>query len=445
MDDNRANQSPNQHSWLVIFSLIFAGEMIFSLPFHVARFFRPSLLDSFALSHGELGDNFAVYGITAMICYFPGGIIADLFSARRLLTISLLATALGGLYYAQIPSGVGLYVLFGYWGITSVLMFWAGMIKATRDWGGTDSQGKAFGILDGGRGLVAALMSTVAVVIFSQWIGVDGKTNQLKSLQMVIYFYSAVTVVAAFLVWHFIPETSSDSIENKHSFEGVKRIISSSRIWLQALIIICAYSVYKGLDFYGLYAVEVLSMDTLESATFTSAAAYLRPVGAIAAGILADRFSASKVIGWNFLILVFLYGLLSLGWSEAILFNLAMFNLLTSFLAVFALRGIYFALVEESNVGHNVTGTAVGFVSLIGYTPDIFFNSIAGRILDANEGIKGFENYFLFLAAIALTGVLIAFLLHRMNVKLIPINTINNATNNTINNATNSATNLKRD
>ncbi|RLD70558.1 MAG: MFS transporter, partial [Bacteroidetes bacterium] len=146
--------------WFVIFSLVFAGEMIFSLPFHVARFFRPTLLDVFNLTNTELGDIIAVYGITAMLAYFPGGALADRFSARKLMTLSLLATGLGGFWFAQIPGQTGLFFLFGYWGITTLFLFWAAMIKATRDWGGHLSQGKAFGILDGGRGLVAAGAAT---------------------------------------------------------------------------------------------------------------------------------------------------------------------------------------------------------------------------------------------------------------------------------------------
>ena len=36
--------------------LILAGEMIFALPFHTARFFRPTLLDAFGFSNTQLGD-----------------------------------------------------------------------------------------------------------------------------------------------------------------------------------------------------------------------------------------------------------------------------------------------------------------------------------------------------------------------------------------------------
>jgi len=417
------NNEKKSKSWLVIFSLIFAGEMIFSLPFHVARFFRPSFLESFGLSNANLGDTFAVYGITAMICYFPGGLIADSFSARKLLTASLLATAIGGIYFAQVPEGLGLSILFGYWGITTILLFWAGMIKATRDWGGSDAQGRAFGLLDGGRGLVAALMSSIAVYIFSSIIGANPESasavEQANSIKAVIYFYSAITAFAAIIIWNCIPESDETASPNATPLKGIIATISSSNIWLQAVIIICAYCAYKGADNYGLYAVQVLSMNHVDAAAFTSIAAYLRPVGAILAGLIADRFSASKTIQVNFLLLAILYGMLSIGWDASLLYNLAMFNLITSYLAVYALRGVYFALVEESKVNASLTGTAVGFISFIGYTPDIFFASISGRILDANEGIKGFENYFLFLMCIAITGLVVAVVLNHKNRALI--------------------------
>ncbi len=407
------NENQRSGSWLIIFSLIFAGEMIFSLPFHVARFFRPTLLDSFALSNAELGDTFAFYGITAMICYFPGGVIADYFSARRLLTFSLITTALGGIYFAQFPQGFGLQLLFAYWGITSVLFFWAGMLKATRDWGGSQRQGRAFGLLDGGRGLAAALMSSIAVILFAQYTSAEEGLTQ--GLHSVIYFYTFITLVAALFTWMFIPETEQQSIQQKHPLLGIQQTVKNSRLWLQAMIVICAYSGFKGADNYGLYAVEVLGMDHVDSAQFTSIAAYLRPIGALGAGLLADRFSASKVIQWCFLILVVVYGVLSLSWPPSILFNLAIFNLMLSFIAVFALRGVYFALIEESEIRRHVTGTAIGFISLLGYTPDVFFSSVSGRLLDMAPGAKGFEYYFMLMMGIAVLGLLASIFLSRKN------------------------------
>ena len=86
-----------------MFTLVLAGELIFSLPFSVTRFFRPTYLEAFAFSNTQLGDIFAVYGVTAMLSYFPGGAIADRYSPRLLMAVSLFATAAGGVYMASFP------------------------------------------------------------------------------------------------------------------------------------------------------------------------------------------------------------------------------------------------------------------------------------------------------------------------------------------------------
>ena len=182
---------------------------MFLLPFHTTRFFRPTLLEAFELSNTQLGDFFAVYGIMATISYFPGGALADRFSARGLLTASLISTSAGGLYMATYPGTVGLALLFGFWGVTTILLFWAALVRATREWGGHDEQGMAFGILEGGRGLVAASLATLGVVLLASLLpdNLDQLNNEERkaAFRSVIFFYSGVTLAAAALTWFFIP------------------------------------------------------------------------------------------------------------------------------------------------------------------------------------------------------------------------------------------------
>ena len=109
---------------LFIATLVIAGEMVFGLPFHVARFFRPTMLDVFGFTNTQLGDIFAIYGITATLSFFPGGALADRFSARKLLTMALIATAAGGLYMSTIPGAAQMAVLYGYFGVTSIFLLW---------------------------------------------------------------------------------------------------------------------------------------------------------------------------------------------------------------------------------------------------------------------------------------------------------------------------------
>ena len=397
--------------YLTILSLILAGEAIFSLPFHVTRFFRATFLDIFEFSNANLGDVFAVYGITAMLAYFPGGAIADRFSARRLLAVSLFATGAGGLYMASIPNFVGVSLLFGYWGITTILLFWAAMIRGTREWGGDGSQGRAFGILDGGRGLVAAGLASIAVVVFSRFLvdGIDSVDPDTRrtALINVIYFYTSITFSAGIITWLLVPESPSlQRPQASDSLAKIREVLRQPIIWVQAAIVVSAYCGYKGLDNYSLYAVEVLGMSEVGAAEFTASCAYLRPIAAISAGFLADRVGAGRLMATLFLILILSCGIL--GFAEPVSgANLIILsNVFISFAGVYALRAVYFALLGETNVPASMTGTAVGLISLVGFTPDIFFASIGGRLLDNAPGVTGHHHYFLFLAGIMLVGLI---------------------------------------
>ena len=371
------------------------------------------MLEVFGFSNADLGDVFAVYGVTAMLAYFPGGPIADRFSARRLIAASLCLTAAGGFYLASIPSALGVSILFGYWGLTTILLFWAALIRATREWGGAFSQGKAFGILDGGRGLFAAAAASIAVVVFSQSLDINDALSdpdrQRTALVTVIYYYTCVTVIAGVAAWFSIPEHGIPARERARV--PLATVVRNKIVWVQALIVVCAYCGYKGLDNYSLYAVEVLGRDAVAAARFTAACAYLRPVAAVIAGLLADRVSASRTVGGLFLILATAYVVLGMADPQAVSRAVIMVNILITFAGVYALRGVYFALLEETQIPKAATGKAVGIVSVLGFTPDVFFAPIAGRILDAGPGLPGHQHYFLFLAGIMAAGVATAWIL----------------------------------
>lgn len=388
--------------------LILAGEAIFSLPFHVPRFFRPTLLAEAGLSNTALGDVFAVYGVTAMLAYFPGGTLADRFPARTLLTASLLATAAGGLYLATMPGVTGLKCLYGYWGVTTILLFWAALIRATREWGGALAQGRAFGFLDGGRGLVAAVLASVAVGLLAQAVAATGGAPRLTP---VIYFYTAMTAAAGLLCWWLIPRAAVKLHAGALSIVRVAAVVGSPVIWLQAAIVVTAYCGYKGLDYYALYAQQTRGWSEVEAAKWFSLTAYLRPVAAVLAGFSADRISAGRLVASLFA--AGSVGYLALGLLDGAPVVALYANLLLTIASVYALRGVYFALLQETRVAPALSGTAVGLISVVGYTPDVFFAPVAGRLLDAAPGAAGFQHVFQLLAAIFIAGCIATCVLRR--------------------------------
>ncbi|NQX89149.1 MAG: MFS transporter [Halioglobus sp.] len=398
-----------RHRYVTLLALILAGEVIFSLPFHIPRFFRPTLLDALHLSNTQLGDIFALYGIVALLSYFPGGMIADHFSARNLMVISLLATALGGMYLYTLPGHLGLYLVFAYWGVTTILLFWAALIKAARYWGGREAQGLAFGVLDGGRGLIASVLATAALFLLSDRVSRAG-ADSATALQAVILFYTATVVLGALVIWRVLP---SDGPKAPAGSGAALPVIREPSVWLQAGIVVCAYCGFKSLDNYGVYAVEVLGMTQVEAAALSTYASYSRPVAAILAGLCADRWRSSGLVLVLFLVATTAFYVLSRDVLTVLSIGAIFANLMVTFVAVYALRGIYFSLIEESRIDRRVTGSAVGLISVLGFTPDIFFAAVTGRILDANPGGVGFQYYFLLMAFISVAGMVCTWVLAR--------------------------------
>ena len=92
-------------------------------------------------------------------------------------------------------------------------------------------------------------------------------------------------------------------------------------------------------------------------------------------------------------------------------------NIAVASSAVFASRGVYFALLEEGNIPLALTGTAVGTISIIGYTPDIFMPVLGGVLLDKYPGAPGYRYVFLFVTGMCVVGLLATLIIMRQSVK----------------------------
>lgn len=410
-------------SWLYLVLLILAGEAVFILPFVLPRIFRPTVLDVFGLDNVQLGLCFSVYGIVAMISYPFGGPLADKFAPRKLMAIALWLTALGGILYAQYPSILTLKLIYGYWGFTTIFLFWAPMIKATRVWGGNTSQGKAFGLLDGGRGLTGALFGLLGVFIFSAFLGVDivdaTLHNRQDAFTYVIYTASAIIILIGFLVWFFMNSGVDEKaiLIEKISFREIKQVLKLPSVWLLMVIILCAYVGYKITDIISQFANEVMLYDQVESAQVGTFLQFLRPTTGILVGLLVDRF---KITFWLFLSLVFcVIGGVLFASGTIMPSTTALFFISVVIIAVgvYAARALYFGVMKVGRIPLVLTGTAVGIISLVGYTPDIFAGPAYGYFLDKYPGEQGHQYVFWMLTTFSAIGALAAWAYHKKYLK----------------------------
>ena len=401
-------------SFLSITLLILSGELIFLLPYVLARVFRPTFLEVFNLTNLQLGGLFSIYGTVAIISYVFGGVVSDKFQPRILIATSLFFTAFGGLLLSTYPSYLILQIIWGYWGFTTVFLFWGAMIKATRVWGGSKNQGEAFGLLDGGRGLVAASMGTLGVVIFSMFLTNDIEFASLverkDAFRYVILFSSFIVFLTGILVI-VLMESSQENIINKASslINDIKSVLKIQSVWLIMFIIISAYVGYKVTDIYSLYASDVMSFNNLKAANIGSLQLYLRPIVCLLIALFADKKSYINLIIVGFIIMLIGALIFSLGIVQVNMNFVFFFSLIVVATGTYAIRALYFSLMQQGHIPLILTGTAVGVISVVGYTPDIFASPIIGYLLDTYPGIAGHQYVFSMLVLFSILGLWASF------------------------------------
>ena len=411
---------PNKRKVVSLLALILAGEAIFFLPFVIARIFRPTLLSVFEISNTQLGAFFSLYGIVAMGAYFFGGPLADRFPTRNLMAVALWLTGLSGIVFATIPSNKIVYALYAFWGITTILLFWAALIRATREWGGNHYQGRAFGFLEAGRGLMAALLGSFSVFIFSYFTPAEAASTfvQLRSdsFGYVILFASAITFSSGILIWFFVPVKSMAVSKQAITLSGFRKLLTTPVVWMLAVIIVCAYVGYKITDNFSLYAKDVLLFSEVEAAMVGTVALWMRVVVAIVVGYFADRIHGSKIIIFCFALNV-LGGLaIGIGFLSASLW-FAVVTFTSILTGVYGVRVLYFAVLQEARIPLFTTGTVVGIISFIGFTPDVFMSPLGGYLLDQNPGVVGHQHVFLVLGGFSFIGFLTSIRFHQLKGK----------------------------
>jgi nitrate/nitrite transporter NarK len=402
--------------WYFLLLLILAGESVFVVPFVLSRVFRPTVLQVFGLDNYQLGICFSILGIVAFFSYFLGGPLADKYPPRKLIATALWSTALGGLVYASYPGYTTMKILYAYWGFTTIFLFCSPILKATRVWGGAHSQGKAFGFLDGGRGLVGALFGALGVYVFSFFLSTEIEYATLEetrsAFRQVIYISSAMVFLVGIFVWFFMK--LDKQIEQEITLDKVRlhqllEVLKLPSVWLLMIIILTAYVGYKITDIFSLYAQDVMHYDQVDAAKVGTFLLFVRPVVGVAVGFIADKTRITLMLILSFIISFIgslLFATAIINQSSTLLFFLSVTILATG---VYAARALYFAVMKKGKIPLLLTGTAIGLISLIGYTPDIFMGPMMGYLLERSPGPTGHQHVFWVLAAFTFAGSFAAY------------------------------------
>lgn len=395
--------------YIKLLILCLGGVAIYLIPY-LRWTYYDTLLEASGLNNTQFGIVMSVYGTAAFIFYAPGGIIADKLPVRKVMSIGLIIMGGLGLVFSTFP-GYGLQlVIYFLWGVVATLLFWSAMMKATRQLGSSKEQGKLFGLLEGGRGLINFGIAAVGIYAFSKM----GQT--VAGLRGIIIVFSLLNFVAAILILVFFKEEDVEETTGpKMELKDIGKILKMPSVWLIGLIVITCYSIYLGCTYLTPYFTNVIGATATLAAVFAVIRSnVMQFAGGPCGGILADKMKSvvKTIIICFVVILVAVIAMILLPASSSMMIPLLVIMIVLC-AGIFAMRGVYFAATEEVHIPLNVMGTAVGVISVIGFLPDVYMSAFAGRLLDLYPGAKGYQYLFISMLVFAVIGLVSAIILQR--------------------------------
>ena len=399
-------QSKLKKNMLRLILISIAGTMIYGLPYF-RSYYYDAYLQTYGLTNSQMGMFGSIFGIMGACSYLFGGVVADMFSARKLMTISMVLTGLGGLLHLCHPSYLMLVGIYFLWGFTSLFAFWPALLKVLRSLANEDEQSKAYGFMDATRGITNAVQLAVTLAIFN---ALSKKASDLAGLNGVVIFYSAVCIVMAIGLYFVLDEkklqTGSDGAEDesKFSFAIVKQVLKMPVVWLLSLVVCCSYTMPILFYYFTPYATANLGMTAAAGAMVTMLAQYVRPVACVVGGVAADKIGRANVM----------YGTMGIMLVSTLVLIFARSMTNAVFIGIcaciyFGMYGAYslvFSMFDECGIPKYMSGTAIGLICTIGYMPEFFCPLLAGKVLDT-YGNAGYHILFVFLAVMMVIGLIL--------------------------------------
>lgn len=403
------DNSDKRSRYFQLMLLVLAAGAIYPI-LYLRQVYQTTMLEVLHINHSELGYLYSMLGTIFLISYLPSGWLADRIAPRLLIFFSLVATGALGLWYSTAPSLTSLMIIFGCWGLTTGLTFWASVLKRVKMIARHNEQGRFFGILDGGRGLVEALLATLALGLFALATETRGESTA-EGFRHVVYLYSFTCIaIGCVLVLLKDPKSMQDTAPVEQGrfnlLSDLATLVKIPELWLVTAIVFCGYHIFWATYSFSDY-LQGNGMTAVMAGTITTIKLWMRPLGGIGGGWLGDRFS-------NISVLIVALLLATLGIVGLILFpalgslGLLIATVIFIGLMTYAIRGLYWAILDTCRIPLRITGLAIGIVSVVGYLPDAFIPLINGYLIEHFPGALGYRLYFGYIAAVGALGTLAA-------------------------------------
>ena len=247
------------HKWALII-LISMGSSIIYAPMYLKGVFYDPLMQALGCTNADLGLMVSAYGLAAMICYLPSGIVADKFRMRTLAWVGFITTAALVFAYATLPSIEICFALFVAMGVTSILIWWGTRFKVVRLCCEEEEYASKIGVsysIYGVTGLVLGLVNAAIIAYFSQIAGAA------VGVQAMLIFLGVVIAILGIIAYFLIPDFKGEINKEAKLFslsEAIEAFKHPGVIWA-CIAYFCVYAVYQGATYTTPYLTQCFGAD----------------------------------------------------------------------------------------------------------------------------------------------------------------------------------------
>lgn len=398
--------------WISFGALMLGAGTIYKLGFMKDAFYVP-MQEFMGLSHTQIGIAMSVAGWISTFGFLAAILVVDRISKKIMIPFSLLGICVCGLFLSTFPSYPVFLLIYCLLAVFADMLYWPTMLKTVRLLGNEDEQGRMFGILEAGRGLMDTIVAFCALGIFSAF------GSNAAGLRAAILFYAIVpgviAIIAFFLLDSDKPEVSVKAEKSEPNTQKkdntIKRALKNKNIWLVSFNIFFVYSVYCGLTYFIPFLEEAYALPAALVGVYGIINQYgLKMLGGPVGGFITDKVlhSATKYLKICFVIVGGALVVFACLPHKELGIAMGMLITLSISACVFSMRAIFFAPMDEVKVPRDITGSAMSIGSFIGYLPGAFMYAVYGAILDNVEGLAGYRIVFIVMAVFAAVGFLLS-------------------------------------
>lgn len=429
---------------LALFILAAADVFVIAAPYYL-KSIVPNVQLYLHVKESDMSTFTAIIGWVTLLTQLPGGWLADKFSSKKMLSISVFMTGVITVWFgtlALVGSEINYEslfaqysIIFALWGISTTPLFWTPLWKLVSQQTEKEEQGFAYGLQGSFNGLIGLIFVFgigTAITLYTRNYEAQNPGNPLYApFASYIYVFAFLMIISSIGIWFFVKEKKTKE-KFAVDMKVLIKVMQDWKIWALSIFVMGMYMFQSVFSYYLTQMMQnIIGIPTAIILVIGGIRLYgMRMTISTFAGRFADRFKSIILL----LIIVLFIGLavsaimiMIPGFGSHSFDNYSGAAKITAsifFASLFLISSalswmmvtLRYAQTVEIDRPKNSYGAVTAMVSLVAFSPDAWFYQIGSSVISNNQVQKMVDGKLVMVASqtayqvIGLLAIFISFI-----------------------------------